>query len=207
SEQNADISELEPELPHRPFDGAHIPLVRAVDENVSIRRGDEKGTERPGAYVINVADHLVRRKRRGLILFRAHVAGQDRPRRIRLPLHRDRRLTRRSRLLGESGLRGGSDKDHCHNRCANAHLDHVLSPLWQRDSGDSAPRRAAKALYVAAFMSSLELATSWRRLAFGLARVISHPIAYCEQERYETEDDHSDDLSCIYLVHDAAKLT
>src|SRR5262245_44789059 len=124
--QNAYICELEPELSHRPFNCAHIPLVRAVDENVSIRRSDEKRTERLGAYVINVADHLMRRKRCRLILFGAHIAGQDRPRRIRLPSHGDGRLIRRSPLLRETRLPGGSDKDHSQDSYANIRSEQCL---------------------------------------------------------------------------------
>src|SRR5215510_14709872 len=44
----------------------------------------------------------MRRKRCRLILFGAHIAGQDRPRRIRLPSHGDGRLIRRSPLLRET---------------------------------------------------------------------------------------------------------
>src|SRR5262245_24959819 len=54
----------------------------------------------------------MRRKRCRLILFGAHITGQDRPRRIRLPSHGDGRLIRRSPLLRETRLPGGSDKDH-----------------------------------------------------------------------------------------------
>src|SRR5262249_32498718 len=132
SEQNAYICELEPELSHRPFNGAHIPLVRAVDENVSIRRGDEKRTERLGAYVVNIGDHFMWRKRGRLILLAAHVASQDRPVRIRLPSHRDGRLIRQSSLLRKTRLPGGSDKDRSENSYANIRSEqrhHVVPPV------------------------------------------------------------------------------
>src|SRR5262249_30511979 len=130
SEQNADICELEAELSYRPLDGAHILLVGAVDENVSLGRGDQKGTERLRTYVVDVAYHLMRRKRSRLVLLRAHVARQDGPGRIRLPSHRDGRQIRRYRLLRETWLHGGSHKDRSQNSYARTEQClHIVPPV------------------------------------------------------------------------------
>ena len=55
--------------------------------------------------VVDVADHLVRRKRRRLILVGAHVAREDRSRRVRLPAHGDRGQVRGLLCEGESVAR------------------------------------------------------------------------------------------------------
>ncbi len=111
SEQNPDVCEFEPELSDRLLDRADVPLVRTVDENVPFRRRDEERTERSGPNVVDVADHLVRRKRRRLIRLGAHVASQDGSRGVRLPANCDDGLIGRLPALSESHTRENGERD------------------------------------------------------------------------------------------------
>ena len=97
-EQNLDVGELEPQIRDRLLDRSHVPLVGAVDEDVAGRRHDEERAERLRPHVVDVAHDLVGRELRRLVIRRPHVARQDRPRRIRLPLDGDRRMVGRTIL-------------------------------------------------------------------------------------------------------------
>ena len=68
---------LEAQLLDRVADRRHVALVVAVDQDVALRRGDQKRSEGSGADVIEVADDLVRRERRVLIFTRADVAPEQ----------------------------------------------------------------------------------------------------------------------------------
>ena len=110
AEQNLRVGELEPQLLDRLLDHRHVAFVRAVDEDVALRRHDQKRREAGGSDVIQVADDLVRRKLRRLIVGPADVAlkqlllrplasvdghADGRPgRRISAALRRERRFKR-----------------------------------------------------------------------------------------------------------------
>ena len=95
SEQDLDIGKLESQLLDRLFYGGNISLIGAVDQNVPLRRDDQERTQRPGADIVNVAEDLVGRERRGLIFRCAHVTFQYRTRCVRPSLNNDRRMIRR----------------------------------------------------------------------------------------------------------------
>src|SRR5207237_3473269 len=91
-------------------DRRNIALIGAVDEDMALRRGDQERAERRGADIIDVADDLVRGELRHPIRLRAHVACQDRSRRIGLPSDSDRRMIGRRWVLGEGVCRWTKDK-------------------------------------------------------------------------------------------------
>ena len=65
---------------------------------------DQERAERARADVVDVADHLVRRKLRGLVGVRAHVALEELP--LRQGMTADGRLRRWRLLFGRSLSRG-----------------------------------------------------------------------------------------------------
>src|SRR6266704_2727819 len=94
AQQDLNVGELEPQLLDRLLNRCYIPLIRAVDEYISLRCNDQEGTQGSGPDVVDVANDLVGWELRRLILRRAHVACQYRPRRIGIPLNCDGRMVR-----------------------------------------------------------------------------------------------------------------
>src|SRR5579862_1364085 len=62
-EQNVDVAEMESQLLHARLDQRHGPLVATVDQDVSARSRDEKRSQIVRAYIVYVADNVVRRER------------------------------------------------------------------------------------------------------------------------------------------------
>src|SRR5215472_7311241 len=105
AQQYLDVGELEPELRHRLLDRWHVAFICAVDQEMSLRRHDEKRAERIGADVVDVADDPVGRKRRYTVGLRAHVTRQYRTWRIGLSLDGDGRMVGRRHGLCEACVR------------------------------------------------------------------------------------------------------
>ena len=78
AEQDLGVGELESELLDGLLNRRHVPLIRAVDEDVALRRDDEKGGQALGPDVIDVSDDLVGWELRRLIVGRADVALEQR---------------------------------------------------------------------------------------------------------------------------------
>ena len=78
TEQDLNIGEFESKLLNRFRNGRHVPFVGAI-ENIPLARDHEKPTEGPGPHIVNIANDLVRRELRRLILRRSHVALENRP--------------------------------------------------------------------------------------------------------------------------------
>jgi len=124
AEQDLDVGELEPELFDRLLNRRDVALVRAVDEDVALRRDDEERGEAFRADVVDVADDLVRRKLRRLIVAAADVALEERLLREGVPADRDRRartaaaaggrLPRGRRLRGSGRLNHRSRRETPH---------------------------------------------------------------------------------------------
>ena len=104
SQQDLSVGEFEPQLRDRLFNRRHISFIRAVDEDISLWCNDEKGAEGLRSDVVDIADDLVGRELRRLVLRRTHVACQDRSRCVGLSVDRDRRVVG-SRLARRLGLR------------------------------------------------------------------------------------------------------
>src|SRR5438309_6005537 len=68
------IQKFESQLLHRFLNHGYIPFIHAIDEYIPLRRDDQKRSQTHGADVIDVADNLVRRELRVLIVRRAHIA-------------------------------------------------------------------------------------------------------------------------------------
>src|ERR1700722_7142136 len=78
NQQNFDVLEMKAELLHALLDLRHRAFEVAVDQDVALRGGDQKGSQTCAADVVDVADDLVRRKR--LRPVRLHLREQDRGR-------------------------------------------------------------------------------------------------------------------------------
>ena len=74
AEDDLDVGGLEAELLHRGENQRHVGFVRAVDEDVSLRRRDQERRQALGADVPDIVSDLVRRKSRALLFWRADVA-------------------------------------------------------------------------------------------------------------------------------------
>src|SRR5258705_4804826 len=139
AEQDLDVGELEPEVGDRLLDDGHVPLVRAVDQDVPLRRDDQERAERLRPDVVDVADDLVRRKLRLLIRGGAHVAREDRPRRVDLAVDGDGRVIG-SAGLGEDGYgthRGNErEADRSHRFSAGSAGAWLRSARGTRPTGD-----------------------------------------------------------------------
>src|SRR5947209_4069416 len=96
--QNLRIGKLEPELFDRLLNRRHIPLVRAVDENVSLWCHDEEGAQRLRSDIVDVADNLVGWELRRLVLGSSHIARQYRLRGIGASMNSDGRVISRLAL-------------------------------------------------------------------------------------------------------------
>jgi hypothetical protein len=78
AEQDFDLRELETQLLDRLLNQRDVPLECAVDQDVALRGDDEINGEAPGADVVDVADHFVRRKRRRHVIGPTDVALEQR---------------------------------------------------------------------------------------------------------------------------------
>src|SRR6516225_6487561 len=80
---------------------------------MALRGHHKERAQRSRADIVKVADDLVWRKRRGLVLGCTHVARQNRSRIISLTLHGNRRMVRRRRqVLSQARVWAQSD-DEC----------------------------------------------------------------------------------------------
>ncbi len=52
AQQDLDVRELESQLVDRLLDRRHVPLVRAVNQHVALRRNNEERTQGPGPHVV-----------------------------------------------------------------------------------------------------------------------------------------------------------
>src|SRR5262245_18865686 len=116
TEQDLNVGELEPELLNRLLDRRHIALVCTVDQDISLRRGDEERTQGPGADVVDIPDNLVWWKLSRLVILCAHVAFQYRPRCIGTTTNCYRRMIWRRLVVLRVARLCGSRKDQYH-RC------------------------------------------------------------------------------------------
>ena len=89
AEEDLDVARLETQLLDRVQNDGHVPLVGAVDEDVTLRRRDEERRQRSRSNVVDVPDDFVGRKCGRLILLRPHVAGQNAARRVALAADSD----------------------------------------------------------------------------------------------------------------------
>src|SRR5215831_19624822 len=124
AEQDLRIREFETQLSYRLLNHRNIPLIRAINQNVSLRRHNEERTQSSRPDIVDVADDLVRRKCRFLILRRAHVARQDRLWRVCLSANRDgRMILPLSCILKKKRC---TNSDECFR---NAHHVHLYLPV------------------------------------------------------------------------------
>src|SRR5437899_516940 len=96
--QNLRIGKLEPQLFNRLLNRRHIPLVRAVDQDIALRRDDEKRAQRSGSDIVDVADNLVGWELCRLVLGSSHIASQYRLRGIGASMNGDGRVISRLAL-------------------------------------------------------------------------------------------------------------
>src|SRR5262249_24839135 len=64
-EKNLGIAEVEPKFLNALANYGNRTLKAAIDENVSLRSGDQVRSQPLASYVVNVAGHMMRRKRSG----------------------------------------------------------------------------------------------------------------------------------------------
>src|SRR6266404_2603821 len=102
AEDNLGVRELETEVLHRFLDDRHIALVCVVHQDVAGWRNNEKGTQRLRAHVVDIADDFVRLDGSGLLLFRAHIAPDDRRGGVGLSVYDDGRMIRWPRFSSSS---------------------------------------------------------------------------------------------------------
>src|SRR5580698_181675 len=85
NQQNFDVLEMKAELLHALLDLRHRAFEVAVDQDVALRGGDQKGSQACATDVVDVADDLVRRKRLRPVRLhlREHGSGKDKEKRYR----------------------------------------------------------------------------------------------------------------------------
>ena len=88
-EQDLDVREFESQLFDRLLNRLLISFIRAVNENIALRRNNEERAQGSGPHVVEIADNFVGRELRCLVLRRTHVARQNRPRRKFTPMDSD----------------------------------------------------------------------------------------------------------------------
>ena len=76
AQQDLDVGETEPQLLDRGTNHRDRLLVVAVDEDVSLRRRDQEGTQPLRADKVDIPDHLVGRKRLVVVVTIDHLRGQ-----------------------------------------------------------------------------------------------------------------------------------
>src|SRR4029077_39616 len=106
AQQDFDIGKLEAQLLHRFLNYRHISFIFAVDEDVSLRRDDEKRSQAHRTHVIDIADDFMWRKLRALILRRANVALKKLLLGISVSAHADLRPRSLCRIGGSLSIKG-----------------------------------------------------------------------------------------------------